>query len=100
VGIIKGGVKINVVPDHCEAHLDMRLTKGQTVESVLAEMNARLEKAGLSECIEIEYIHGKPAVSTPHDAEIVGVSLDAVERGGQCPHQQRLARIARYFSQR
>ena len=80
VGIIKGGVKINVVPDHCEAHLDMRLSKGQTVESVLAEMNVHLAKAGLSECIEVEYIHGKPAVSTPRDAEIVRVSLDAVER--------------------
>lgn len=79
VGMIRGGIKINVVPDRCQAHLDMRLVKGQTIESVTAEMKSRLAEAGLSDYVEIEYIHGKPAVITPIDSEIVTISLEAVE---------------------
>ncbi|MCK5240663.1 MAG: M20/M25/M40 family metallo-hydrolase, partial [Candidatus Thorarchaeota archaeon] len=79
VGMIQGGIKINVVPDYCEARLDMRTVKGQTVEGLQDEMLARLKSAGLSENVEIEYIHGKPAVSTPRDSEIVEISIEAVQ---------------------
>jgi succinyl-diaminopimelate desuccinylase len=79
VGLIKGGIKINVVPDHCEAHLDMRFVKGQTVESISEIMNSRLTEAGLSDRVTIEHIHGKHLILTPLDSEIVKVSLDAVE---------------------
>ncbi len=79
IGLIRGGLKINVVPDRCEAHLDMRLVRGQDIDSVLVEMKAKIEAADLAENVKIEYIHGKPAVRTPPDAEIVRVSLDAVE---------------------
>ncbi|UCD72592.1 MAG: M20/M25/M40 family metallo-hydrolase, partial [Candidatus Bathyarchaeota archaeon] len=79
VGLIKGGTKINVVPDYCEAHLDLRFVKGQTVESLTEMMNLRLDEAGLSDYVEIEQIHEKPMVTTPLDSEIVRVSLDAVE---------------------
>lgn len=79
VGIVKGGVKINVVPDHCEMHLDMRIVKGQSPESLLDEMNRRLREAGLSSCVKVEYIHGKPAVSTPPDSKIVRVGCEVVQ---------------------
>lgn len=79
IGLIKGGFKINVVPDHCEAHLDMRFVKGQTVEVISQMMNLRLSEAGLSDRVTIEHIHEKPRVITPLDSEIVKVSLDAVE---------------------
>ncbi|NHJ13335.1 MAG: M20 family peptidase [Candidatus Thorarchaeota archaeon] len=80
VGLAKGGVKINVVPDHCEIHLDMRTVKGQTPESVLEEMNSRLESAGLASRVKVEYIHGKPAVLTPVDSRIVKVGCEVVEQ--------------------
>ncbi len=80
VGLIHGGLKVNIVPDHCEAQLDMRLVKGQDIESVIAEMRAKLEAADLADNVKVEYIHGKPAVMTPPDAKIVGASLDAIER--------------------
>jgi succinyl-diaminopimelate desuccinylase len=78
IGMIQGGIKINVVPDYCEALLDMRTVKGQTVEGLQEEMRSRLKSAGLSNNVEIEYIHGKQAVVTPIESEIVGVTLDAV----------------------
>ncbi|MBD3406466.1 MAG: ArgE/DapE family deacylase [Candidatus Lokiarchaeota archaeon] len=80
VGMINGGIKINVVPDSCEIHLDMRIVKGQTTEDVMEQIRERFNDAGLSERVKIEYIHGKPAVSTPIDSPIVDASLAAVEK--------------------
>jgi succinyl-diaminopimelate desuccinylase len=80
IGFINGGVKVNVVPDACEAFLDMRIVKGQTPESLLAEMNDRLTEAGLSDQVGVELVHGAPATITPFDSEIVSVSIDAVRR--------------------
>ncbi len=86
IGKIKGGIKINVVPDYCEAQIDMRTVKGQTPESLQQYMNQLLYKAGFGDRVRIEYIHGKPAVITPLDSEIVNVAIDTVEAitGRQC----------------
>ncbi len=78
IGMIQGGVKINVVPDYCEASIDMRTVAGQTVESIMDEMNQVLADAGMDESISIEYVHGKPAVITPDDALIVRIAQDVV----------------------
>jgi succinyl-diaminopimelate desuccinylase len=80
IGMIQGGIKINVVPDYCEARLDMRTVKGQTIEGILDEMRSRIDSAGLSENVDVEYIHGKAAVVTPRDSPIVKVALEAVEK--------------------
>ncbi|MHA1654363.1 MAG: M20 family metallopeptidase [Candidatus Thorarchaeota archaeon] len=79
VGRIEGGVKINVVPDQCKAEIDMRLVKGQGIESTIEAMKEHLQAAGLSPNVAVEYIHGKPAVITPPDSEIVTIVRDAVE---------------------
>ncbi|MHA2042468.1 MAG: M20 family metallopeptidase [Candidatus Thorarchaeota archaeon] len=80
IGLIQGGVKVNVVPDICEARLDMRIVKGQSPEGILDSMNKRLDSAGLSNRARVEYIHGKPAVVTPYDSKIVSVSMAAVTK--------------------
>ena len=64
IGVIEGGIKINVVPDSCEAQLDMRIVKGQDPDSLLKSMNDLLESAGLADRVKVEYVHGKPAVLT------------------------------------
>jgi succinyl-diaminopimelate desuccinylase len=79
IGLINGGIKINVVPDHCEASIDMRTVKGQSIEGILEEMNQVLELAELSDVVSIEYIHGKPAVITSETSPIVDLTRDAVE---------------------
>ncbi len=78
VGLISGGTKVNVVPDLCEASIDMRLVKGQDIETMLSRMRAKITDAGLDGQVGIEYIHGKPAVVTPLDAEIVKVAQEVV----------------------
>lgn len=80
LGAISGGTTINVVPDHCEAEIDMRIVKGQTTESLLEEMIRRLMAAGLGDRVKVEYIHGKPAVVTPYQSEIVKVTMRAVKK--------------------
>ena len=79
IGEISGGIKVNVVPDRCQATLDMRIVKGQTPESMLKIMNQRLQAEGFADSARVEYIHGKPAVRTPTESEIVDVAQDAVE---------------------
>jgi acetylornithine deacetylase len=56
----------------------MRTVKGQSPQGLLDAMNKRLESAGLSDRAKVDYIHGKPAVVTPFDTEIVRVSIDTV----------------------
>ncbi|TFG34420.1 M20 family peptidase [Candidatus Thorarchaeota archaeon] len=80
IGMIEGGIKVNVVPAHCEAQLDIRTVKGQTPDSLTDLMNERLNSAGLSDRVRIEYIHGKPAVSTAQDSDIVRVASDEIKR--------------------
>ncbi len=80
IGVIQGGIKINVVPDTCDALLDMRIVKDQYPDSLLKAMNTRLESAGLSDRVHVEYVHGKPAVMTPTDAEIVEIAKSAVAK--------------------
>ncbi|MHA1950573.1 MAG: M20 family metallopeptidase [Candidatus Thorarchaeota archaeon] len=87
LGVIKGGIKINVVPAKCEARLDMRIVKDQDPETLLKAMNSRLESAGFSDRVHVEYIHGKPSVLTPLDAKIVGIAQGVVEKvTGTSPH--------------
>jgi succinyl-diaminopimelate desuccinylase len=80
VGVIEGGIKINVVPDRCEAQLDMRIVKGQNPDSLLVKMNDKLKSAGLSDRVQVEFVHGKPAVLTPLDSKIVTLARSTVER--------------------
>jgi succinyl-diaminopimelate desuccinylase len=80
IGMIQGGIKINVVPDTCDALLDMRIVKDQDPDTLLKAMNTRLESAGLSDRVHVEYVHGKPAVMTPTNAEIVGIAKSAVAK--------------------
>ena len=80
IGMINGGIKVNVVPDYCEALIDMRIVEGQTPEGILEMMNQTLESNGLADRVNVEYVNGKSAVVTPVEAEIVSVSMEAVER--------------------
>ncbi|MFW9846234.1 MAG: M20 family metallopeptidase [Candidatus Thorarchaeota archaeon] len=85
-GYIEGGARVNVVPDRCEARIDMRIVKGQTPEGILSSMNKRLNTSGLSNKASVEIIHGNSAVITPFDSEIVSSAIEAVTKAtGQAP---------------
>jgi len=42
VGLIRGGSATNIVPNHCEIHVDRRLVPGETIEQVVADLRRRL----------------------------------------------------------
>ena len=42
--MIKGGTAMNIIPDECEAHIDIRLSYGQTRKGVLGEIKKAIKK--------------------------------------------------------
>lgn len=48
VGLIQGGTKLNVVPDYCEARVDVRLPIGADTAEVEAKIQSIIAEAGVS----------------------------------------------------
>jgi succinyl-diaminopimelate desuccinylase len=48
-GLIRGGIKVNVVPRRCEVEIDCRLPFGITPENIRREVESRLQTAGLGD---------------------------------------------------
>ena len=44
VGVVRGGVQINFVPDRCEIEIDRRMLPGETVDSVLSYYQSLVER--------------------------------------------------------
>jgi acetylornithine deacetylase/succinyl-diaminopimelate desuccinylase family protein len=44
VGVVRGGVQINCVPNHCEIEIDRRMLPGETVDSVLSHYQSLVER--------------------------------------------------------
>ncbi|MEI6321964.1 MAG: M20 family metallopeptidase [bacterium] len=65
VGTIKGGSKTNVVPDHCEATIDIRLIPGLAPERVVE----LIRKAAPS--LQLSYLSSKPLDTDP-DHPLIG----------------------------
>ncbi len=53
VGVIRGGVQVNFVPDRCEIEIDRRMLPGETVESVLYHYQSLIDRlAGEDSCFQ------------------------------------------------
>jgi acetylornithine deacetylase len=83
VGLIRGGLARNIVPDHCELQLEIRNMPGESAQSLVDAI--RREAAQLSAspraAIELSVINEYPPLFTPADAEIVDlVSSATAER--------------------
>lgn len=50
VGVIRGGVAVNVVPDRCEIEVDWRIVPGQSGSELLADLQARLPDGEITPC--------------------------------------------------
>lgn len=84
VGTIKGGVIINVIPDSCEAELDIRLVPGMDHEKVVQQVRELGESR-----VKVEMLDWKAPVESDPKARIVGISLDAVEQVTGVPRQPK-----------
>ncbi|MFQ6050894.1 MAG: M20 family metallopeptidase [Candidatus Hydrothermarchaeota archaeon] len=57
VGKIRGGTKVNVVPDYCEIEIDRRIIPGEDIEEVKKEI---IENLKGEECSIEYFLHAKP----------------------------------------
>jgi len=67
-GIIKGGTKVNIIPDRCELEIDVRVPIGLSVAEITSKIREIVEKYG-----EVEFASaGEPNYTAP-SSEIVKV---------------------------
>jgi acetylornithine deacetylase len=86
VGVIKGGVQVNFVPDHCCIEVDRRLLPGETVDGVLAHYQALLdslkrEHPALDVRMEAPMLTDMPLETDPGAAPAVLASRLLAEMG-------------------
>ena len=80
VGLVRGGVKANVVPDRCVAHLDMRTVPGLEHAELRARIEARvaaITAARPGTRAEIKILSDRPSVSCPTDSPLARAIADA-----------------------
>ncbi len=81
IGMIRGGMKINIVPDRCEIELDRRILPGEEKESVLEEMREILNSLQLQDPLfryQMEEIDlAEPAEVNPEEG-IVRIGVEAI----------------------
>jgi len=82
VGIIRGGIKDNIVPDSCEITIDRRLLPGETWHEVEKEFRGELEKLSREDPnfkYELKLYHAHNAAETPSTHPFVKLAKNAVK---------------------
>ena len=88
ISMIAGGIKVNVIPDRCEIHIDRRILPEETPESVTAEIQAIAEAAladtpgfQVSQYVKLS----RPALLTTPDSPVAQAVLAANRYLGEEP---------------
>ena len=76
VGVIQGGVQVNLVPDYCAAEIDRRLLPGESAIDVIAHFQAMLDRIKNTHPTFEAFLEEPPllvdeALSTPAHAAVV-----------------------------
>ncbi len=71
---IKGGTRINVIPDGCEAEVDVRYPPTMTQSSVLAEVRRRIGRKGYN----LKIIYNLDPVETNPDSRAIWTLKDVI----------------------
>lgn len=86
VGVIRGGVQVNFVPDTCSIELDRRLLPGETAESALADYQKLLESIpGVSARNLHPPLLVDEALDTPDSATVARVASQTLAAMGLNP---------------
>ena len=67
-GIIRGGTKVNIIPDRCELEIDVRIPIGLSAADVTSRIRRIVEKYG-----EVEFVNVGEPNYTPPNSEIVRI---------------------------
>ncbi len=102
-GVIRGGVKVNVVPRRCEVEVDCRIPFGITPEDIKAAVERRLGAAGLSD-VRFEYMPPlfNASYTSPEHPLVAKARANATAATGKEPQLTATfsATDARYFRPR
>jgi acetylornithine deacetylase/succinyl-diaminopimelate desuccinylase family protein len=90
VGVIQGGVQVNLVPDHCAIELDRRLLPGESAADVVEGYQRLLEKLagehpGFAAEIEAPPLLVDEALDTPAAAAVVTTAQQVLHSLGLNP---------------
>ena len=90
VGVIQGGVQVNLVPDHCTIELDRRLLPGESAAGVVEGYQRLLEKLagehpGFAAEIEAPPLLVDEALDTPAAAAVVTTAQQVLHSLGLNP---------------
>ena len=83
IGTIRGGTKINVVPDRCDIEVDRRMLPGENREEVLGEMKKILDLIQSQDPLfqyRMEEMDFAEASEVDPEAEIVKIGVQAIEK--------------------
>jgi len=103
VGVIRGGIKVNIVPRRCEVEVDCRIPFGIAPDDIKADVERRLAAAGL---VDVRFEYMPPLFTASHtspDHPLVGIARDnATSATGKEPQLTvtNSATDARYFRPR
>jgi len=82
IGTIRGGTKINIVPDRCEIEVDRRILPGEKKGTVLGEIKAILDSLRSQDPLfryRIEEIDFAEPSEVDPDEEIVRIGVEAIQ---------------------
>lgn len=99
VGVISGGTKINMVPDYCEAKVDMRLPIGTVKEEVISAVEAMIAQSGVTGVEAVFDWKAEPNF-TPYDSPVVSVfhkNAEAIWNNKVLPAYQWASSDAGYY---
>lgn len=102
VGVIRGGDKVNIIADYCEAEIDIRIPFGVEPEMVLGLVKQEIEKLGPGFAVESLRWLSKANYTLPEE-KIVRSVVNSIKRvsGQDCrPLLQWASSDARHFRAR
>ena len=82
IGMIRGGTKINVVPDRCEIEVDRRMLPSEKKEEVLGEMKGILDSLQSQDSLfqyRMEQIDFAEPSEIDPDEEITRIGVEAIQ---------------------
>ncbi|MCL4514487.1 MAG: M20 family metallopeptidase [Firmicutes bacterium] len=90
LGTIIGGVKTNVVPDHCQLTLDVRTLPGQDHAVLLSDLNKLLHQLELQIpdlSVDVRVINERPPIEVNPDSPLVRAASEVGSRvSGKLPN--------------
>jgi acetylornithine deacetylase len=91
VGIIRGGLALNIVPDHCELEIEIRNIPDEAPRSLIEAIREELSSIRVSPrgAIDLSLINDYPALTTPDDAEVVELVSRATGEHGSISDAHR-----------